>query len=69
MDFAGSAVGRIAQFVSTTFLVFLIMIFMLGEATVFPAKVRYVFGDGMGDEDRLDEGGGGDPDRTSASRP
>jgi predicted PurR-regulated permease PerM len=54
VDFAGSAVGRIAQFVSTTFLVFLIMIFMLGEATVFPAKVRYVFGDGgMGDGNRL----------------
>lgn len=55
VDFAGSAVGRIAQFVSTTFLVFLIMIFMLGEATVFPAKVRYIFGDGMGDEDRLEK--------------
>ena len=55
VDFAGTAVGRIAQFVSTTFLVFLIMIFMLGEATVFPAKVRHVFGEGMGDEDRLEK--------------
>ncbi len=55
VDFAGSAVGRIAQFVSTTFLVFLIMIFMLGEATVFPAKVRYLFGDGLGDESRLEK--------------
>ncbi len=53
VDLVGSAVGRIAQFVSTTFLVFLIMIFMLGEATVFPAKVRYVFGDEVADEDRL----------------
>jgi predicted PurR-regulated permease PerM len=53
VDLVGSAVGRIAQFVSTTFLVFLIMIFMLGEATVFPAKIRYVFGDDVADEDRL----------------
>lgn len=53
VDIAGSAVGRIAQFLSTTFLVFLITIFMLGEATVFPAKVRYIFGDGVGDDDRL----------------
>jgi predicted PurR-regulated permease PerM len=53
VDFVGSAVGRIAQFVSKTFLVFLIMIFMLGEATVFPAKVRYVFGDGLDKENRL----------------
>ena len=55
VDFAGSAVGRIAQFVSTTFLVFLIMIFMLGEATVFPAKVHYIFGNGRGDESRLEK--------------
>jgi len=53
VDLAGSAVGRIAQFVTTTFLVFLIMIFMLGEATVFPAKIRYVFGDEVAHEDRL----------------
>lgn len=53
VDFAGSAVGRVAQFVSTTFLVFLIMMFMLGEATVFPEKSRYVLGDSVGDEDRL----------------
>ena len=62
VDFAGSAVGRIAQFVSTTFLVFLITIFMLGEATVFPAKVRYVFGDDMADENRLAKVVTRDPD-------
>lgn len=53
VDFATTALGRIAQFVSTTFLVFLIMIFMLGEATVFPDKVRYLFGEELGQEDRL----------------
>lgn len=52
VDFLGSTVGRIAQFVSTTFLVFLILIFMLAEATVFPDKFRYILGDGS-DEDRL----------------
>jgi len=52
VNFAGNAVGRIAQFVSTTFLVFLIMIFMLSEANVFPAKFRYVLGE-MGDTHRL----------------
>jgi predicted PurR-regulated permease PerM len=53
VDMAGTAVGRIAQFVSTTFLVFLISIFMLGEAVAFPDKVRYLFGEGVGQEDRL----------------
>lgn len=52
VDLAGSAVGRIAQFLSTTFLVFLITVFMLGEATVFPDKMRYVFGEDVG-ENRL----------------
>ncbi len=51
VDLVGSTVGRIAQFVSTTFLVLLVMIFMLSEATVFPAKVRVVMG--VADEDRL----------------
>lgn len=53
VDLVTGAVGRIAQFVSTTFLVFLIMIFMLGEATVFPDKVRYVLGEGVGHEDHV----------------
>ncbi len=52
VDFLGSTVGRIAQFLSTTFLVFLILIFMLGEATVFPDKFRYILGS-VPDEDRL----------------
>ena len=52
VSFAGNAVGRIATFLSTTFLVFLIMIFMLAEANVFPDKLRYVLGD-FGDTRRL----------------
>lgn len=53
VDFVGSAVGRIAQIVSTTFLVFLITIFMLAEATVIPAKLHHVFGQEGSNEDRL----------------
>jgi len=48
VDFARGAVGRAAQFLSTTFLVFLIMAFMLGEAMVFPEKFRAITGDGAG---------------------
>lgn len=50
---ARDAVGRIAQFLGTTFLVFLIMAFMLSEATVFPDKFHYLTGDSSPDEDRL----------------
>jgi predicted PurR-regulated permease PerM len=52
VNFAGNVVGRIAQFLSMTFLVFLIMIFMLSEATVFPDKFHYVLGAPAG-SDRL----------------
>lgn len=45
--FARNAVGRAAQFLGTTFLVFLIMAFMLSEASVFPDKFRYVTGGQM----------------------
>jgi predicted PurR-regulated permease PerM len=47
------AVGRVAQFLSMTFLVFLIMAFMLSEATVFPAKFHYLVGSSSASEDRL----------------
>lgn len=50
---ARGAVGRIAQFVSMTFIVFLIMAFMLSEATVFPDKFHYITGNTAPDEDRL----------------
>lgn len=53
VDLAGSALGRIAQFVSTTFLVLLITVFMLAEAIVFPDKVRFLFGGQLGSEGRL----------------
>ncbi len=55
VDFVRGSIGRIAQFLSTTFIVFLIMAFMLGEAMVFPAKIRYVLAQDDGDEDRLEK--------------
>ncbi|MEX2465865.1 MAG: AI-2E family transporter [Gemmatimonadota bacterium] len=53
IDFARGAVGRIAQVVSMTFLVFLIMAFMLSEAMVFPEKFRHIVGPSATNEDRL----------------
>jgi AI-2 transport protein TqsA len=53
IDFARGAVGRVAQFVSMTFLVFLIMAFMLSEAMVFPAKFRFIVGPATRNEYRL----------------
>ena len=50
---ARDTVGRIAQILSMTFLVFLIMAFMLSEATVFPEKFHYLTGDSSPEEDRL----------------
>jgi predicted PurR-regulated permease PerM len=44
VNFARNAVGQAAQFISTTFLVFLIMAFMLSEASIFPAKFRFIMG-------------------------
>ena len=53
IDFVRGALGQIAQFVSVTFLVFLITAFMLGEATVFPDKFRQVLGPDAQADDRL----------------
>lgn len=53
LGIARDAVGRVAQLVSMTFLVFLIMAFMLSEATVFPDKFHYITGNSSPDEDRL----------------
>jgi AI-2 transport protein TqsA len=50
---AASVAGRVAGFVSTAFLVFLILLFMLAEATVFPFKVRAVMGQRPGDGKRI----------------
>ncbi len=53
VDLARGAVGRAAQFLGTTLMVFLIMAFMLSEATVFPEKFRFIIGDGESKEGRL----------------
>ncbi len=53
VELAGTAVGRVARFVSMTFLVFLIMIFMLGEAVGFPEKIRTILGDDPADRERM----------------
>ena len=46
-NFARGMVGRAAELLGTTFLVFLIMAFMLSEASVFPEKFRYIMRRGM----------------------
>ncbi len=53
VDLVGGTVGRALAILSTTFLVFLIMIFMLGEATVFPEKFRAILGRERGHSSRL----------------
>lgn len=48
-DVVGSTLGRVAGFVLNTFVVVIIMVFMLAEATVFPKKFRAILGD-VGEE-------------------
>ena len=55
IGFASGAVGRIAQLLSMTFLVFLIMAFMLSEATVFPDKFRSLSRSSGEQDDRLEK--------------
>ena len=50
---AGGTFARALSFVTTTFLVLLILGFALGEATVFPAKLRAVAGDRLASDERL----------------
>jgi AI-2 transport protein TqsA len=45
--------GQAAQFLGTALMVFLIMAFMLSEATVFPEKFRYIMGSGEAKAGRL----------------
>jgi predicted PurR-regulated permease PerM len=52
VDFARGALGRIAQFLSATFIVFLIMAFMLGEAMIFPEKYHYIVSGALTSDDR-----------------
>jgi AI-2 transport protein TqsA len=56
MDFVGGTLSRVASFLSNAFLVVLILVFMLAEATVFPQKFRAVLGrtgEGVGDGEDL----------------
>lgn len=50
---AGGTFTRALSFVTATFLVFLILAFALGEAAVFPAKLRAVTGDRLASDERL----------------
>jgi AI-2 transport protein TqsA len=51
MDFAGGTLTRIASFLSNTFLVILILVFILAEASVFPGKFKAALEAGEGDGD------------------
>jgi len=53
MTLAGSTLTRVLAFASNAFLVFLILIFILGEATVFPAKFRAILGRRRGHSSNL----------------
>ncbi len=50
---AGGTLATVFSFASNAFLVFLILIFILGEATVFPAKFRAILGRTHGHSSRL----------------
>ena len=55
LDLAGGTFQRALAFLSNTFLVFLILVFALGEATVFPAKLRAIVGDRAASDERLEK--------------
>jgi predicted PurR-regulated permease PerM len=50
---AGDTLATVFSFASNAFLVFIILIFILGEATVFPAKFRAILGREHGHSSRL----------------
>jgi AI-2 transport protein TqsA len=50
---AANLAGRVAGFLSTSFVVFLVLVFILAEATVFPFKARAVMGQQPGDGRRI----------------
>lgn len=52
-DFAAGTVQRVLGLVTDTFLVLLILVFLLAEAAVFPRKLRMALGEGGGDSMRL----------------
>ena len=53
LDFATGAIQRVLALVTDTFLVMLIMVFILAEAAVFPRKLRMALGGAGGDSMRL----------------
>ncbi len=55
LDLAGGTFQRALAFLSNTFLVFLILIFALGEAAVFPEKLRAIVGDRAASDARLEK--------------
>lgn len=52
-ELAGGTLVTMLSFASNAFLVFLVLIFILGEATVFPAKFRAILGREQGHSSRL----------------
>lgn len=52
-EFAGGTLATVFSFASNAFLVFLILVFILGEATVFPAKFRAILGREAGHSSRM----------------
>lgn len=52
-DFLGGAVRQAGSFVSRTFLILLMMVFMLAEATVFPYKLRAIMRPSVGSGRRM----------------
>lgn len=55
LDLVGGTFQRALAFLSNTFLVFIILIFALGEATVFPKKLRAILGDREASDERLEK--------------
>lgn len=53
VNLAGQALSGVASFISATFLVVLILVFILSEAAVFPKKFRAIAGPGRGVGKRL----------------
>ncbi|MGD8361195.1 MAG: AI-2E family transporter [Gemmatimonadota bacterium] len=53
MTFAGGTLTKVLAFASNAFLVFIVLIFILGEATVFPAKFRAILGRRRGHSSNL----------------
>jgi len=58
MDFVGGTLTRVAAVLSNTFLVILILVFILAEASIFPDKFRAVLGKADGDMGRFEKIGG-----------